>query len=130
MFDFCSYLVSLLFVRVDVYKFDIGAAEQFETVFETVFLGIDYALDACLDDELGTFDAGGGGDVEGGAFAAVARPGYLGDGVGFGVEHVGDGQVVVVLAYVLEAGGGAVVAVGDDHLVFYDQCSYLTAFTV
>ena len=105
---------------------DAGAAEELDAVVEAVLLVVDDALDAGLDDELGALDAGRGGDVERGTVAVVAAAGELGDGVGLGVENVGLGDVVVVLADVLEAAGGTVVAVADDHLLFDDEGADLT----
>jgi len=43
----------------EVDDFDAGAAEELDAVFEAVLLGVDHALDACLDDELGALEAGG-----------------------------------------------------------------------
>ena len=106
------------------------AAKELQTVVQPVCLGIYDAFDACLYDEFGAFDAGGGGDVERGAIAGVVGTCQLGDGIGFGMQDVGLGHVAVVFANVFEARGGAIVAIGDDGLVFHDKCTDLTALAV
>ena len=91
---------------------------------------IDHSLDACLNDEFGTFDAGRGSDIEGGTVAGVVGTCQFGDGVGLGMKHVGLGHVAVVLADIFKTGRGAIVAIGDDGFVLDDKCSHLSAFTV
>ena len=58
MFLFVVSGLWLLFGNGLVHHFDVGAFQQFDAVFQAVFFGIDHALDAGLDDEFGTFDAG------------------------------------------------------------------------
>lgn len=120
-------VVELLLTQID--HFDVGSAKEVETVMEAIVAAENDAADAGLDDEFGAFDAGFVGDVECGTVGVVAAAGNLGDGVGFGVKNVGLGDVVF-FADIFETGGGAVVAVGDDHLVFDDECSNLTALAV
>ena len=110
--------------------FDACATEEIDAVGETILTGVDDALDAALDDELGTLDAGAVGDVESGAIARIMALGDLGDGIGFGMENVGLGTIVVGLAIVFEACGRAVVAVADDHLFLDDETTYLTTLAV
>ena len=76
-----------VFVVVDFQVFDLHARpfQQVYSVGRVVLLLVDHAADARLDDELGALDAGGGGDVEGSALAAVGGAGHLRDGVGLGV---------------------------------------------
>ena len=110
--------------------FNAGAAKEVDAIGETVLTGIDDALDAALDNELGTLDAGTVGDVECGAIARIVALGDLSDGIGFGMEDVGLGTIVFGLAIVLEACRRAVIAVADDHLFLYDETTYLTALAV
>ena len=100
--------------------FNAGAAKEVDAIGETVLTGIDDALDAALDNELGTLDAGTVGDVECGAIARIVALGDLSDGIGFGMEDVGLGTIVFGLAIILEACGRAVVTIADDHLFLYD----------
>ena len=110
--------------------FDACATEEIDAIGKTVFTGVDDALDATLDDEFGTLDAGAVGDVESGAIARIVALGNLGDGIGFGMENVGLGTIVFSLAIVLEACGRAIVAVADNHLFLDDETTYLTTLTV
>ena len=113
-----------------VNDFDSGSFQEFDAVAEAVFLAIDHALDACLDNEFRALDAGRGRDVDGGSVAVVVRAGELRDGVGLGVEHVGFCQSVFVFADVLESAGRAVVAVADNHFVLHDECAHLPPLAV
>ena len=115
---------------VDLHALDSHLAQQVEPLLRTVFVAVDHAPDAGLNDEFRTLDAGCGGDVECRAVAVVGAFGHLRDGVGFGVEHVGFGLAGFVLADVFEPGGSAVVTVRDDHLVLDDQRSHLAADSV
>ena len=108
-------------------QFYAGALEEFQAVGEAILPSVNYALDAGLYDEFGAFDAGRVGDVERSAAGVVARAGNLRYGIGFGVQHIGFGKPVLVLANVLEAGGRAVVAVADNHLVLHDERTHLAA---
>ena len=116
-----------LFKALDgfVDDFDVSPPQEVYAVCEAVVTGVNDAADACLDDELGTFDAGRVGDVERGTFRVVARTGNLGDGVGFGMKHVWLRHAVVVFADIFEAGRRAVVAVADNHLILHDECAHL-----
>ena len=110
--------------------FDAGAAEEIDTISETILTGVDDALDATLDDEFGTLYAWAIGDVEGSAIARIVALGNLGDGIGFGMEDVGLGAIVFGLAIVLKACGRAVVTIADDHLFLDDEATYLTTLAV
>ena len=72
----------------------------------------------------------GAADVERRAVAVVGAFGDLRDGVRFGMEYVGFGLAVLVLADILEARGRAVVTVGNDHLVLDDQRPDLAPYAV
>ena len=52
--------------------FNACSSEEVDAVGETILFAVDYAFDACLYYELGTFDAGRGGYVECGTVAVVA----------------------------------------------------------
>ena len=110
--------------------FNASTTKEVDAVGETVLTCIDDTLDATLDDEFGTLDAGTVGDVECGAIARIVALGDLSDGVGFGMENVGLGAIVFGLTIVLEACGRAVKAVADDHLFLYDETTYLTALAI
>jgi hypothetical protein len=110
--------------------FNAGAAKEVDAVGETVLTGVDDTLDATLDNEFGTLDAGTVGDVESGTIARIMTLGDLSDGVGFGMEYVGLGAIVFGLAIVLEACGRAVIAVADDHLFLDNETTYLTALAI
>ena len=109
---------------------DAGTAQEVGTVRQAVLPAVDNALDACLYDEFGTLYAGRVGDVEGGTVRIVARACNLGDGIGFGMKHIGVGDVVVVLAHVGETAWRTVVAVGYYHLVLHYECAHLPALAV
>ena len=47
-----------------------------------------------------------------------------------GMENIRFCQVILVLAYVFEARRSTIVSVGDNHFVFDDQRSYLTALAI
>ena len=117
-------------VRIDVFYFDVCTSEEVDAVFEAVVFGIDHSLDTSLDDEFGTFDAGRGCDVEGGSVAGVVGARQFCDGIGFGMEYIGFCDVVIVFAYVFEAGGSTIVAIGDDGFVLHDECTDLATFAV
>ena len=63
------------------------------------------------------------------AIAVVAAARQLGDGVCLGMEHVGFGHIVL-LTDILEAAGGSVVSIADDHLVLDHQSTYLSALAI
>lgn len=113
------------FVEGHIAELDAGTAQEFDAVGQPVLLGIYDASDAGLDDEFATLDAGRVGHVERGPVGIVARTGDLGDGIGLGVEDIGLRQSVLVFADVFKTGGGTVITVADDHLVFDDQCTNL-----
>ena len=115
---------------VYLFNFDSGTFEQVDAVGEPVFVPIHHAFDAGLDDQFGAFQTGRGRNIQGAAFAAVARFGHLGDGVGLGMEDIGLGDAVLVFADVLEAGRRTIVSVRDNHPVFDDEGAYLAAFAV
>ena len=46
------------------------------------------------------------------------------------MEHVWFGDVILIFAYILKTGRGTVVAVRDNHLVFYNQCTDLAALAI
>ena len=113
-----------------MYHFNVGSFQQVYAFGEAIFVGINHALDASLNDELGTFYAWRVGDVERGAIAVVAASGQLGYGVGFGVKDIRLCDVVLVFTHVLKAARRAVLAIADNHLVLDHQCAHLTAFAV
>ena len=114
----------------NLYAFDTDPAQQVESLFGAVIVAVNHPSDTGLNNQFRTFDTRGGGDVERRAVAVVGRLGNLRDGVGLGVEHIGFGVALVVLADVFETRRRAVVAVRDDHLVFDDQRPDLAAHAV
>lgn len=113
-----------------MHAFDTCPAEQLYTVGDTIELVEYHTADSGLDNQLGTFDTRGGCDIERGAVAGIVAPGDLCDGVGLGMQDVRLGDAVLVLAYVLETGGGAVVTVGNNHLILDDYGPDLAALTI
>ena len=113
-----------------MFHIDVGTAQQVDAVGEAVVLAVYDTADASLDDEFGTLDAGRGGYVDGGTVAVVVAAGELRDGIGLSVEDVGLGDVVVVLADILESARRTVIAVADNHAVFYYQRAYLTTLAI
>ena len=83
-----------------------------------------------LDDELGALNAGGGSDIDRRSGAVVGATGYLRDGIGLGVQYILLGQPRLVLTDVLEADGRTVIAIGDDALIFDDECTHLPSLAV
>lgn len=114
----------------DMAYLDARAFKQFKAVGDTVKLIEHHPTYSALYDKLRAFKAGGCRDVESGAGRRIVACRNLGDGVGFGVEHVGLGDTVGILTHVFKAGGGAVEAVGYYHAVFDYQCSHLPAAAV
>lgn len=114
----------------DLYAFDADPAQQVESLFGAVIVAVNHPSDTGLNNQFRTFDTRGGGDVERRAVAVVGAFGDLRDGVRFGMEYVGFGLAVLVLADILEARGRAVVTVGNDHLVLDDQRPDLAAYAV
>ena len=124
------YILFLLIKLCDMHTLDACPLQQVQTVGEAVEV-IEYNTpDAGLDYELGTFDTWGGCDIERGAFARIVALGHFGYGICLGVEYIRLGQSMLILADVLKPGGCPVEAVGDYHLVFYNQCSDLTAAAI
>ena len=92
---------------------DAAALEQFHAIGVVVEVAIYNPPNARLDDEFRALHTRRGSNIEGAAIAAIVALGQLGDGVGLGVEHIGFGYSAVVLADVLKARGGTVVAIRD-----------------
>lgn len=113
-----------------MYYFYAGGAEELDAAVVFVRGDVNYSFDAGLEDEFAAFFAGGEGEVEGGAFAAEGGACHFHDGIGFGVEHIPEGVAFGIFAAVFKAGRGAVIAIGNDGVVFYDEGSYLFAFTI
>ena len=129
-YELCIMHYELCIIYVHEHYFDASATQEVDAIGQTIFLAIDDATDASLDDEFGTLDAGRGGDIDSSAIAIVIATGQLRDGISLGMEHVGLGDVVVVLAHVLEAAGRTVITIADDHLVLDHQGTDLTALAV
>ena len=127
---FCGWTILGDFGDGLEYDFDAGAAKEVDAVGETVLTGVDDALDAALDDELGTLDARAVSDIECGTIARIVTLGDFGDGIGFCMEYVRLGAIVFGLAIVLKACGRAVVTIADDHLFLDDEATYLTTLAV
>ena len=106
---------------------DPRLVQKLQTTWVLVGARIHHPHDARLVDELGALAARRQRDVQRGALGTVAALGQLGDRVGLGMKHVPMGFSFVVFADVGEAARGAVVAVGDDHLVFDNQRADLLA---
>ena len=66
---------------VDLHALDSHLAQQVEPLLRTVFVAVDHAPYAGLNDEFRTLDAGRSGDVERRAVAVVGAFGHLRDGV-------------------------------------------------
>lgn len=113
-----------------MFEFDTGPLEQVEAVGDAIKLVEDHSADAGLDDELGALQAGGGGDVEGGTFGGIVGTRHLCDRVGLGMEHIGLGEAVGILAHIFKAGRGAVVAVGDNHGVLHQQGTHFAPLAI
>lgn len=110
--------------------FNAGPFQQVGAVCQAVLPGIDDLLDTGLDDQFGAFDAGRIRDVHGRSFAVVVGAGNFGDRIGFGMENVGLGEIILIFAHVFESGRGAVVTVRNDHFVLDDQGAYLSSLAV
>jgi len=110
--------------------FDTGTTKEINAIGETVLASVNDTTDASLDDQLGALDARTIGDVESGTVARVVTLGDLGDSVGFGVEHIGLGTIVLGLAVILEACGRTIVAIADDHLVLDEQTAHLATLAI
>ena len=82
------------------------------------------------DDEFGTFYTGRSRDVHCGTVAAVVGACYFGNGIGFGMEHIGFGEIVFIFTYILKTGWRAVISVRDNHFILYDECTHLTTLAV
>ena len=96
-----------LFFQFDMLYFNTGFLQQINAVRQSVASGVDYAHDAGLNDELGAFYARRIGNVERGTVRVVSGAGNFCDGIGFGVQYVGQCQSVFPFAHIGKAGGGA-----------------------
>ena len=101
--------------------FNIRSPQQFASLLRPVFLGVNHPPDAGLDDEFRTFDARRRGNVYRRPLAAVRRSCDLRNRIRLGMEDVGLGQSVGVLADILKACRRPVVTVRDNHLVLDDE---------
>ena len=73
-------------------------AHELESVFESVFFGVDDSSYAGLYYEFCALNARRCSDVECGSVAGVVGACQFGNGIGFSMEDVGVGGVVVVFA--------------------------------
>ena len=110
-------------------NFDASSAKEVNAIGQAILTTIYNAFDASLYDELGTFYAWRVCNIECAAIAVVAASGNLGDGIGFGMKHVGF-CYAIFFADVLKAAWRAIVSVADNHLVLHDEGTYLTTLAV
>ena len=113
-----------------MYHIDFSPFQKVDALAEPVFPGIDDTFDAGLYYQFGAFYAWSVGDVERRSVAVVGASGEFRYGVCLGMEHVGSGQAVFILADVLETRRGSVVTVGDDHRVLDNDRSDLSSAAI
>ena len=113
-----------------MYAFHACTAQEVDSVGKSVKVVEHYAPDAGLYDEFRTLQTWRGCNVERRAVTRIIAPGYFSNGVCFGVEYVRLGRACIVFAHVFKSGGRAVEAVGDYHIVFYQQATHFTALAI
>ena len=124
-----GFALAIVLPQVD--DLDARTAQQVHAIVHTVVFAEHDTADARLDDEFAALNAGRCGDIECCPITAVVAAGYLGDGVGLGMEDVGLGPVSsLFLTHVFKACRRAVIAVTDDHFVLDQQGTHLAAFTI
>ena len=103
-----------------MYYFDAGLAKKVNTFGKPIGLGIYNSLDACLDNQLSTFQTWCVGDIDSSPIAIVITGSYFGDSVGLGMQDIGECFIRIVFTAILKTRGSTIVSVGDDHLIFYE----------
>lgn len=127
---YCCFFVLIHSLELHINHFDASLEQERDSVVEAVRFVIDHALDPCLDDELGAFDTGRGGDIEGRSLGAVVGFGHFCNGIGLGMKHIRLGLTGVVFADILKARRRTVVPVGNNHAAFDDECADFTALAI
>lgn len=122
---FIVIIVIDVFVGIEVNSFDLRSLEEVDTIGEPILLAVDDTLDTGLDNELGALYTRRCSDVERGAVGVVAAPGEFRYGIGLGMEDIGLGDVILILADILKTARSTIVAVGDNHLVLDDEGTHL-----
>ena len=118
-----------LFIRIEVFYLDSCPLHQFDTIVQTVFLCIYNTLDARLYDQFGTFYTWRGGDVKRTSLTVIAAASQFRNSISLRMENVWLGYVVI-LTDIFKSARCTIVAITDNHFIFYNQCTYLSAFAI
>ena len=95
-------VLSVVLFDGNVFHFYSGTPQEVYAVFYAVFFAIDNPANACLYYQFCTFYAWRSRYVKRGSVAVVAGARYLGNGICLCVQNVWLGDIVFVLANVLE----------------------------
>ena len=101
----------------EVHTLNTHLPKQLETLLEAVRVAVYHTLDTCLYDELCTLDTRRCGNIERRAIAVIGALGDLRNGVSLGMQNIGFSLTHIILTDILEAGGGAIIAIRDNHLI-------------
>lgn len=110
--------------------FNPCAFQQIKAVGYAVKIGKHHSFNSGLNYEFGTFHAGTCRYIKSTPLARVVASRHFGYGVSLSMQHVRISGTLLGFTHVRKTGRCPVIAVGNYHLVLYEQSSHLSANTV
>ena len=98
-------------MTINLFDLNSGLSQKIRSVLKPVCIPIHYSSYTGLDNEFRTLNAGGRSHIKCRTLAAVSGLGHLRYGIGLGVENIGLGNPVLILANILKPGRSTVVPV-------------------